>query len=128
MPFFRGPLAKLVQSCREKSGLTQTELDDRIGMRHGYIAKLESGGIKRPGPQVLERLEKVLGISRHEMGQAMGNLPPDQDTVMYTLERLSNMTDEERAVAYSQLPKKWQTILDQIARTYLERASKKRRG
>ena len=53
--------AATLKRLRERRGLTQQQLADRIGAHRVTIAKLETGAL-RPGVDVLEGLAKALKV------------------------------------------------------------------
>jgi len=50
-----------LKKLRERRGLTQQQLAERIGVHRVTVAKLETGAL-RPGVDVLEALAKVLKV------------------------------------------------------------------
>lgn len=56
-------LADFVRDARNQLGLTQEELDERIGMSSGYTGSLEIGRSKRPKPKTIKALAEVLHVS-----------------------------------------------------------------
>lgn len=53
--------AATLKRLRERRGLTQQQLAERVGAHRVTIAKLETGAV-RPGVEVLERLAKALKV------------------------------------------------------------------
>lgn len=58
----RQQIAEAVKQARKRKGLTQTELGRRVGAHQQTIGNLERGLVDT-SPELLERLEEVLGIS-----------------------------------------------------------------
>ena len=52
-----------VRVRRERLGLSQRELADRLGMPATLLSRLERGGIPNPGAEVLKRLALALHCS-----------------------------------------------------------------
>lgn len=67
-------VAELVRSRREARGLTQTELADKAGLRQTYVSKLESGEIALPRDHNIEKLGRVLDLTRADFYRAAGVL------------------------------------------------------
>jgi transcriptional regulator with XRE-family HTH domain len=55
-------LATRIRAGRERAGLTQQELANRVGITRVYVAKLEGGDRDAPSLPVLERIAKALGM------------------------------------------------------------------
>ena len=53
--------ASTLKRLRERRGLTQQQLADRVGAHRVTLAKLETGAL-RPGVDVLEGLAKALKV------------------------------------------------------------------
>ncbi len=54
-------LAERIRRAREKLGLTQTELAERVGSTQPAIARLEAGGVS-PSLDTLSRIATALGL------------------------------------------------------------------
>ncbi len=54
--------AATLKRLRERRGLTQQQLADRVGAHRVTVAKLETGAL-RPGVDVLEGLAKALKVT-----------------------------------------------------------------
>lgn len=59
--FDRLKLARKLKALREKSGLSQTELAERVGTKQPAIARLESGRVI-PKLDLLEKIARALGL------------------------------------------------------------------
>lgn len=55
--------AQTLRLNREKAGLKQSELAEKVGVTGPYISLLESGKRPPPGDDVTRRIEKTLGIA-----------------------------------------------------------------
>ena len=53
--------AATLKRLRERRGLTQQQLAERVGVHRVTVAKLETGAL-RPGVDVLEGLAKALNV------------------------------------------------------------------
>jgi transcriptional regulator with XRE-family HTH domain len=52
----------VLKAARQKAGLNQNELGDRVGVTGQYIGKLERGEAKNPSREILQRIAQVLDI------------------------------------------------------------------
>lgn len=52
-----------LQTLREAKGLTQKEVEDRIGKSDNYITRVETGRIDTPPRYVIAKIARVLGVS-----------------------------------------------------------------
>ena len=55
-------LGDTIRRLREKAGLTQEDLARRAAISQPYLSQLESGRVKHPAVQIVQRLAKVLGV------------------------------------------------------------------
>lgn len=79
-----------LRGLRERAGLTQRELGDRISFSKSYICDVEHGNRESPSDKALLVLAEVLGVSADLMFYMAGRVPPDLryfDGDMATLER-----------------------------------------
>ena len=58
-------LAENVRTLRERAGMTQAELAEKLGKGQTTIQKIETGQTIRP--RFLEEMAAVLGVSPHEL-------------------------------------------------------------
>lgn len=63
--------AELIRKKRREAGLTQEQLSEKVGVSVSYIGKIEIG-IQEPGPKVIIKLMKVLGIKVNEIPVGLG--------------------------------------------------------
>jgi transcriptional regulator with XRE-family HTH domain len=52
----------VLKDLRERRGLSQQTLADRVGVSDAYIAMLETGTRRNPSLTLLQRLAKALGV------------------------------------------------------------------
>ena len=52
-----------LRRLRERSGLTQAQLAEAAGLNRVYLARLESGAMKNPSLETMDRLAIALGVS-----------------------------------------------------------------
>ncbi len=55
--------ARILRSCRQKAGLKQSELAQKVGVTGPYISLLESGKRPPPADEVTLRLERALDVA-----------------------------------------------------------------
>jgi transcriptional regulator with XRE-family HTH domain len=56
-------LADVIRGARQRAGLTQASLADRVGYERSAIARIETGKTVRPPRNLLERCERALNLS-----------------------------------------------------------------
>ena len=66
-----------LRELREKAGLSQGELADKVGVNFTYLSKIESGVKPPPSEQVILRLAEVLDADRDELMTLAGKVPSD---------------------------------------------------
>ena len=66
-----------LRELREKTGLSQGELADKVGVNFTYLSKIESGVKPPPSEQVILRLAEVLDADRDELMTLAGKVPSD---------------------------------------------------
>ena len=52
----------MIKALRERKGLSQKALADRIGVSDAYITMLETGKRANPSLKILKKLAKALGV------------------------------------------------------------------
>ena len=62
----RGKFGEHIAACRERAGLTQTQLAEKLSVRQSSVAFWERGD-KPPRGEVLPKLAESLGISSDEL-------------------------------------------------------------
>src|SRR5258708_22180601 len=61
-----------IRVLREAKGLSQKELEDRIGKEANYITRVETGRIDWPPSDVIDKICEVLDVSPNELFFAEG--------------------------------------------------------
>ncbi|HKS92754.1 MAG TPA: helix-turn-helix transcriptional regulator [Tepidiformaceae bacterium] len=95
-------LGNRLKQRRIDAGLTQQELADAVGATREYLAHIESGRVKGVVyPELLNKLQSVLGFVGWEMLEAMGYstgaMPLGGDGIdSALLARLAGMTPEQQ--------------------------------
>ncbi len=62
MLYYGMNVASVIQKTRQRAGLTQADLAQRVGTTQSAISRLESGGV-RPSLDTLEHLAKACGAT-----------------------------------------------------------------
>jgi transcriptional regulator with XRE-family HTH domain len=66
-----GPLGQKLQALREQAGLTLYELERRSGVNRAKLLRMESGVIRQPTPETLNKLASALDIDPEEFYDAL---------------------------------------------------------
>ncbi len=98
-------LGEAVRYYREQAGLTQEQLAERLGVTREAVRKIETSKTRRPGNDLLRKMEDVIGMSYRRALDLMGEVEPDdQDPLDVLLIQIAALPDpEERRRA-------WQTL------------------
>jgi len=94
----RGDLPDQVRQWRNFRGLTQTELEQRAGLSHNAISRIETGTVS-PRLETVERIASALHLDVEEL---QFRAPPkdgqnDQSEAMAVLmERLAGLSESQR--------------------------------
>ena len=92
-------LGDLIRKTREAEGLSQRELAEEISRSTAYVSKLESGHIT-PDPEVIDALNRYLGMDVDEMCRLAHTIPWDVTNIARTRphlwERIRAMAEAER--------------------------------
>lgn len=92
----RNGLASFVKRQRERLGLSQERLSEKIDMSSGYISSLETNKINTPEHPTRRRLAEELGVSEIDLLIAAGELEPeDRDAASKILEIATLPADEQ---------------------------------
>ncbi|MDE2480802.1 MAG: helix-turn-helix transcriptional regulator [bacterium] len=68
----RQGLSSAIRAARERAGLTQSQLADRVGLAPSHIARLETGDRANPRFETIARIAHALGASLDEIASAAG--------------------------------------------------------
>lgn len=76
----------LIKRAREQRGLTVVDLGNRLGRTHTFVVRLETAkNTNPPDPQTMRDLERILGVSRRQMLEALGYLDPPNNANVITI-------------------------------------------
>ena len=76
-----------IRVLREAKGLSQKELEDRIGKEANYITRVETGRIDWPPSDVIDKICEVLNVSPNELFFAEG-LDDNAETLRQKIQNL----------------------------------------
>ena len=93
-------IGAILRQAREVRGRSSVETARSARISSAYLSKLENDAVKRPSPEVLHRLSKVLDVPYAELMALVGHPLPSVD-VTPDHARLSealfaDLTDDER--------------------------------
>ena len=90
----------VLRQAREVRGLSAIETAKAAGISAAYLSKLENDAVKRPSPQVLHPLAKVLGVPYAELMVLVGYRVPGFDGPVVPASigaaLFADITDDER--------------------------------
>ena len=93
-------IGSVLRQAREVRGRTSVETARSARISSAYLSKLENDAVKRPSPEVLHRLSKVLEVPYAELMALVGHplpsvdAPPDHARLGEAL--FADLTDDER--------------------------------
>lgn len=97
-------LGKHIRGERQRLGLTVRGFARDIGVQPPYVTDIEADR-RRPGPEVLDRIAKRLGVPLAELQALDPRIPPEvkewmeeEPRVSRLLRRLQDSPDRERAL------------------------------
>ena len=70
-------LGEYLRAARERAGMSQRQLANRVGIHNSYLARLENGETVNPAADLLQRIADVLEISSADLLAFIGVKPPD---------------------------------------------------
>lgn len=97
------PLAHIIYEARVKRGMNQRDFGALLGVGQPEVSRWEAG-TKKPGPELMASLAKVLGMSEQEVIAAKHGVSVADDV---TLSRLTARIDD--------LQTQVETLTDQVA-------------
>ena len=86
-----------IKNLREQRKLSLRDVAAKTGMSYSYLTKIEHGGRKAPGPELLKRLAPVYGVSVRDLLKAAGYL----DDTLPAKPSLSEEEEVDRAFRYA---------------------------
>ena len=111
-----------LRELRNKSGMTQRELAQKVGVDFSYLSKIESGAVPPPSPKVISRIAMALKADENELITLAGRIPPDiaqtlrKSMMTQRLIRVSNKLREGTEMSFQNLKRvKNSRVLSRVA-------------
>ena len=93
-------IGSVLRQAREVRGRTSVETARSARISSAYLSKLENDAVKRPSPEVLHRLSKVLDVPYAELmalvGHPLPNVDASPDHAGLGEAMFADLTDDER--------------------------------
>jgi transcriptional regulator with XRE-family HTH domain len=70
------PFGSVLRQAREIRGLSALDASRAAGISTAYLSKLENDAVKKPSPQILQRLGDVLAVPYADLMRLNGYLVP----------------------------------------------------
>ncbi len=70
-------LGEYLRAERERVGMSQRQLANRVGIHNSYLARLENGETANPAADLLQRIADVLEVSSTDLLAFIGVKPPE---------------------------------------------------
>ena len=86
-----------IKSLREQHKLSLRDVAAKTGMSYSYLTKIEHGGRKAPGPELLKKLAPVYGVSVRDLLKMAGYLDESEPAKP----TLNEEEEVERAFRYA---------------------------
>lgn len=114
-------IGKRLRELREAKALSRGDIEDRSGLSHTYVSRLEHRHIK-PTLRVLERLAKALDVELHQLF-AVGNGQPEAPVLPDSIP----VGSQERTLLglFGQMPVEDKPLLISLARDLVKRKGKR---
>ena len=87
---------------RESQGMTQGQLEEKIGKEANYITRVETGRIDTPPFETLSRIAQELGVSMSDLFFFEG-LDDSAETLRSKIQRLAQTNDIKQLRRYYRL-------------------------
>ncbi len=107
-----------IRELRQKAGMTQKELADKVGIDFTYLSKIENGVMPPPSEKVILRLAEALDVSGDELSTLAGKVPADIAQLLSNPETLQ-LIRSQRARKRSGAPHKTLRDLSRVSRKTL---------
>jgi transcriptional regulator with XRE-family HTH domain len=99
--------ANYIKDLRKRTGLTMEEVEEKTGISHASISRMENAKQDPEDPNIFKKLSSVYGVSLEEILEAAGRLEIREDKVIYRIspelaafdEQLKRMSKEKREEA-----------------------------
>lgn len=91
-----------LRMLREAKGLSQSQLEERIGKEENYITRVETGRIDTPPIEVTAKIARALDVSLSDLYFFEG-LDDNADVLRAKIERLIQIDDSKKLRKYYRL-------------------------
>jgi len=91
-------VGKRIKIVRQRSGLTQDQLAEQVGLSPKYISGIERG-VENPTMDILIRLAKMLGVEPYDLF-LFGESEESEKTLRKGIEKMVREADREKLQLY----------------------------
>jgi transcriptional regulator with XRE-family HTH domain len=91
-------VGKRIKIVRQRSGLTQDQLAEQVGLSPKYISGIERG-VENPTMDILIRLAKMLGVEPYDLF-LFGESEETEKALRKGIEKMVRETDREKLQLY----------------------------
>lgn len=88
-------LGKFLKKCREDLHLTLRDVEEKTDISNPYLSQLEGDKIKKPSPNVLNKLSELYKISYSQVMKLAGYPVPEIEETGKLYARIGETTKEE---------------------------------
>ena len=88
-------LGELLKKSREALNLTLRDVEEKTDISNPYLSQLEKGKIKKPSPNVLNKLSELYKIQYSKLMKLAGYPVPEIEETGNLYARIGNTTREE---------------------------------
>lgn len=91
-------LGQRIRYWRTRAGLTQAQVEDRVGMSHNALSRIERGDVTNPYFETLERIAGALGMNIDELQlrPIPSNRIPEENSIDELIARVKNLPMKRR--------------------------------
>lgn len=80
-----------LRELRQRAGLSQRELAEKVGVNFTYLSKIESGAMPPPSQKIILKLAEVLNVDQDELTILAGKIPADIAEILKDREILERL-------------------------------------
>jgi transcriptional regulator with XRE-family HTH domain len=91
-------VGKRIKIVRQRSGLTQDQLAEQVGLSPKYISGIERG-VENPSMDILLRVAKILGVEPYDLF-LFGESEESEKTLRKGIEKMVREADREKLQLY----------------------------
>ncbi|GEM_PF-4295660 len=86
---------KKLRELRERAGLSQSEVAERVGVSFTYLSKIETGVKPPPSEKVILKLAEVLNCDKDDLMASAGKVPSDVARILKNREVRQSLRESE---------------------------------